>query len=108
MSGPQNAVVGDLDQPTDIPSTQVSDDILEDERKVAKYSKTAEFQRLKQFMEERIVFYQHFLPDGRPIKETDKDLDVNWRVANIVIGEFKTVLNVYAQAAEEVANYDKR
>lgn len=106
MSGPSNAVVGDLDQPTDLPVTNVPDEMLEEERKLAKYSRTAEFKRLKEYMEGRIKFFQTYLPDGRSVSSLDPNVNLSeqWRAANIVIAEFQNVLNQYEQAKEVVDN----
>ena len=105
MSGPTNAVMGDLDEPVNLPETTVPDEVLLEEQKLAKYSKTAEFKRLREFMEARIKFYQNYLPDGRPIKDVNLPNDVmatNWKAASIVVSEFTNILSEYDQAAEVV------
>jgi hypothetical protein len=114
MSGPSNATIGDLDEPTNLPVTTVPEDILIEEKKLAKYSKTAEFRRLKEYMEGRIKFFQTYLPDGRAINGgMDKDgkptelvddalIATYWRAANIVIAEFQSVLNEYQNSQEVV------
>lgn len=112
MSGPSNAVVGDLDQPTDLPVTNVPDEMLEEERKLAKYSRTAEYKRLKEYMEGRIRFFQTYLPDGSAISARndadDSVIAAHWRAANIVIAEFQNVLNQYEQAKEVVDNVGRQ
>lgn len=105
MPGPVNAVIGDEDQPTNLPDTQVAEEVLIEEKKMARYSKTAEFKRLRDFLEARIQFYQNYLPDGRPIKDVNLPNDVlasNWKAANIVVSEFQRVLAEYDQAREAV------
>lgn len=107
MTGPTNAVVGEADEPTNLPTTQITDEMLEEERKLAKFSKTDEYNRLKEYMERRITYYQDFMPDGRDIgagQPTPED----WRVANRVIAEFKAVLSEYAQAQEVVKEHGQR
>lgn len=100
-SGAQNAIVGELDEPTRIPETQVPEQSLEEERKLAKYSQSQEFKRLQKFLEARIQFYQGFLPDGRPIDATPVKSE-DWRVANAIIKEFNLVLSEYENARQVV------
>lgn len=111
MSGPANAVVGELDEPTNIPQSVIPEDQLTEEKKLAKYSKTAEFERLRQYMESRIQFYQTFLPDGRSLtamEGTDSEIARNWKVANIVISELQAILNDYQRAEEIVTEHEQR
>jgi hypothetical protein len=103
MSGPVNAIVGDQDLPTAMPQTEVPEEALTEEKKMAKYSQSEEFKRLREFMEDRITFYQNFMPDGRSVKEVslqDWELAQGWKVANIVITEFQGVINAYDRAQE--------
>lgn len=100
-TGPQNSIPGtDESLGTALPQTQIDDVMLAEERSMARFSKTKEYKRLKEYMEGRIEFFQKYLPDGRPLK-TDTVNDKDWIVANTVIGEFKALLAAYedAQAA---------
>ena len=99
--GPQNAVVGDF---TDLPTSQLPEEMLNEEKLLARFSKTKEFKRLKDYLEARIEFFQNHFPDGTPLaKETDHQKVVDyWRSANIVVGEFKALLQVYENANEVV------
>lgn len=105
-TGPTHAVVGDLDEPTKPPITQVPEEILAEEKKLAEYSQTAEYKRLKTFLEDRRSFYQNFLPNGQPIKEaSEKSLGeavINWKVANAIIAELNNILDSYEQARQAV------
>ncbi len=110
MSGPANAVVGDIDQPTSMPQTNTPKDILVEEKKLAKYSKTAEFKRLKEFLEARISFYQRYLPNGDPIDKlvmSDNELNAHWIAACVIIREIENILSEYAQAADVVNDYEQ-
>lgn len=99
--GPQNALIGDQDFGTTLPKTQVEEQDLAAERKAAKFSKTKEFKELKAHIEQRIAFYQTQLPNGDPVvKATTTD----WVVANLVIAEFKAIIDAYERAAEAVKN----
>lgn len=107
QSGAQNAVMGDQDEPTRLPVTEVPEEVLTEEKKMAQYSKSAEYKRLEEFMKARIEFYRNFLPDGRSIKEIhlqDWELAQGWKVANIVISEFQGVIDAYSRAQEAVKN----
>lgn len=104
VTGAQNAIIGEQN-PMATPETTVPEDVLVEEKKMARYSRTAEFKRLSDFMNDRIKFFQSYLPDGRPIKDVNLPEDMfaaNWKAANIVIGEFKNILNEYEQAHEAV------
>lgn len=105
--GPQNAVVGDV---MEIPVTEVPEPQLNEEKLLAKFSKTKEYLRLKEYMEARIQFFQKFLPNGDPISAehvVNQDTINNWIIANTVIGEFRAVLNSYENANEVVTAAEK-
>lgn len=107
--GPQNAVVGDS-SPIDLPETQVAEDELAREKQMAKFSKSKEYQILKEHLLQRIEFFKTRYPNGDPIAG-EKDLTKltqNWIVANLVIGEFQAVLDAYENANEAVKNAAKR
>ena len=95
---PQYGVVGD-DYGTQLPETQVDQTALTELKHRAKFSKSKEFQELKQHCLDRIDFYQQFLPDGRSVL-TDVPKPEQWQAANIVIGEFKGLIAAYESAAE--------
>ena len=123
QTGPAHGIQGDLDEPTRLPETIVPEQDLTEEKNLAKYSQTKEFKRLKQFMEDRIKFYQHFMPDGTRVEGDPKELVVDerklvnikvmipnnvspemmivhWKAACIIIKEFENVLDTYARAQE--------
>jgi hypothetical protein len=102
-TGAQNAITNDTFSDIALPTTQVDDQALLNERNMAKFSKTREFKVLKEYLENRIDFFQKYLPDGRPLT-TDNVSDKDWVVANLVIGEFKSVLQAYEDAATAVRN----
>lgn len=95
--GAQYGVQGDTSS-VDLPRTEVSEKQLVEEKKLAKFSKTEEYKRLKDYLEGRIKFYQSYLPDGRPVTEAKSAED--WKIANAVIAEFNSVISTYEQAAE--------
>ena len=95
-------IIGDQ-QPTQLPQTKVDPKQLVEEQKMAQFSKTAEFKRLKQHLDQRIEFYQTFLPNGEAVAGTKKeDLDGMWIISNTIVGELKAIISAYEQASEAV------
>lgn len=104
MSGPQNAIVGDLDEPTQIPETEVDLETLGEVKKMAKYSKTAEFKRLEQYIQDRISFFSRHFPNGTPIDQIPKEeRDGYWVAACIITREFQSIIDEYSRAREDAA-----
>jgi hypothetical protein len=102
--GPQNTVIGDSFG-IDLPETVVETNDLVEEKQMAKFSRTKEFKRLKEQMERRIQFYQGCLPDGRPLTDVNAaERAQQWVIANVVIGEFQMLINMYEEAAEVTKN----
>lgn len=101
MPGPQNIITGD-DTGVELPQMQVDETSLLEEKKMAKYSRSSEFARIKQHCEDRIKFYQSHLPDGRDVREGVLPTPQDWVVANAVIAEFNALLNSYQIANEAV------
>lgn len=108
MSGtmPDNIIMGEATG-IDLPQAEVEDTTLREEKKLAKYSRTAEFKRIQAHCEERIAFYQTQLPNGAEIGLEVVPSVEDWRVANRVIGEFKLLMNIYETAAEAVKDATK-
>lgn len=99
---PNNILMGDADLGTGLPEMQLDQKELVEEKKMARYSKTAEFKRIQLHCQERIAFYQTHLPNGAEIGLDVVPSTEDWRVANRVIGEFKLLMNMYETAAEVV------
>lgn len=101
--GPQNAIMGE-ESPTELPKTQVDDSQLKELMKTAKFARSGEFKQLKQHFEQRKDFYTKYLPDGRAVaaQTADENLASMWVAANVIIGEFNAILNVYESAEQYV------
>lgn len=99
---PQNILMGDTNMGIDLPQATVNEDGLVEEKKMARYSKTAEFARIKEHCEERIAFYQSHLPNGMEIGLDFIPSTEDWRVANRIIGEFRLLMNMYENAKDAV------
>lgn len=98
---PQNVLIGDSTG-VELPQMEASEDLLVEEKKMAKYSRSAEFKRIQDHFSERISFYQSKLPDGRDVGVGQLPTPEEWVVANAIIAEFNLVINMYERAAEAV------
>lgn len=101
--GAQNGIVGD-DFGTELPETDKLDPQMAEIQNAAKYTKTREYQELKSFLETRMDFYRQYLPNGKPVvgEQDVEELGKMWLAANVIIGEFSNIINVYEQAAKTV------
>lgn len=105
---PSNAIIGD-NTGVDLPEAPEDVIDLSEEKKMAKFSKSAEFKRLKEYLEGRIEFFQNYLPDGTAISSQKPEELVNtWIVANLVIGEFRAVINEYERVNKIVEDESSR
>lgn len=111
MPGPQNTPLGDQGWDK-LPQTEVPKQDLARERAMAQFSQTEQFKALKNAIEERIRFYQQFVPGG-PSGDVDvKSLPNDergwrWLAADNVITEFRSIIAAYEQAAEAVRDSDE-
>lgn len=102
--GPQNAIVGDDSFGTNLPETTPPELDLTVEKNMAKFSKSKEFQRLKEVMEGRIEFHKQYMPGGQPGTQIPfRDLpneERGWRTlaADMVIEELRGIIGAYAEA----------
>lgn len=103
---PNNSLIGDSFG-TDLPEMKVQEETLVEEKKMARYSKTAEFQRIQKHCKERIKFFQQYLPNGAEVGLDATPSPEDWRVANRVIGEFKLLMNMYEVAKTVVEESEK-
>lgn len=103
--GSQNGIVGDA-MGTELPQAVLPEAGLREEQAMARFSKTKEFKRLKAHLEDRIQFFQQYLPDGREVKlitMTDAELGQMWRTANANIAELKGIISAYELAKDIVS-----
>lgn len=98
---PSNGIMGDMTG-VELPQMQVNKDVLTEEKKMAKYSRSSEFKRIQEWCEGRIAFYQTYLPNGAEVGLDVAPSAEDWRVANRVIGELKALMNSYRIASEAV------
>lgn len=85
----------------ELPGYTPLEETLVEEKKMARYSKTKEFKRVVQHCQDRIEFYQKFLPNGQEVG-TENVTAEDWRVANRVVMEFNLLINMYETAATAV------
>lgn len=84
-----------------LPEVDVDNEALALEKRMAKFAKSAEFKLLKDHLNNRIEFYQSFLPDGREVSKTIPTPE-QWTIANGIIGEMQAIIYSFEQAAEVV------
>jgi hypothetical protein len=101
-------IVGDANV-TDLPETSVDNEQLVEEKKMAKYSKTAEFKQIKDYMEARIEFWKLRQPNGTPMvaKQVTQDMVNDWVVANHIIAEFQAFLSEFENASKAVEDVQR-
>lgn len=106
----QNGIIGDSFG-TELPVAEIQEQVLNEERGRARFSKSKEYKELKQRIEERIAFHKQFLPSGKAVmhsggNSTLSRLGEQWIVANNVIVELQGVIDFYESAAETIKNSD--
>lgn len=107
MAGPVHGIVGN-DYGIDIPETEYTDEQLAEVRKMAKFTRTAEYARQKDWAEAKIQFYQKYLPNGKPVSEAEaKEKAEHWVAANEIIGLLNEFMRSYESSAEEIAEMQK-
>jgi len=97
-------LIGD-ESPTELPEVDNSQQevALGELKKKAKYSRSKEFADLKLQMEQRIEFYQKYLPTGVLVATlTPEQAGKSWVIATIVIAELQQVIDMYQNAEEEL------
>lgn len=102
---PDNVLMGDLSQTTGLPQTSkdTQQEAIAELQKKAKYSRSKEFSELKANMQQRIEFYQKYLPSGVPVATlSQEDAAKHWPVANLVIAELQQVIDMYEGADIEL------
>lgn len=102
---PDNAIIGDA-QGIDLPQALVNEQDLTKEKNMAKYSKSKEFQDIREYWEGRISFFQTFLPNGTEARFVvpDEKVAQQWVLASNIIVEIKAFLSQYDNAREIVEN----
>lgn len=101
----EHGIIGDS-YGTELPETQVPEQDLMNEKKMAKFSRTAEFAKLKEHLLSRIEHYKAFLPDGTHVAfSTEGELAAlgqRWVIANAIIAEFQAVILAYENARQTI------
>ncbi len=95
---PQNILMGDITG-VELPEKPVDETAVKELQNKAKYARSKEYKDLKQKADERVAFYQNYLPNGMPIGATTKaERDGKWELANVVIAEFKALFSEHEGA----------
>lgn len=104
-----NGLIGDMSA-TELPESPLLDRqaAIDELKRKAKYSRSTEFKELSEKMQERITYYQSFLPGGVPVEQvSEEERGKYWAVANIVIRELQAVIDMYQSAQEQVKQLDE-
>lgn len=95
---PDNAIIGDA-QGIDLPQAVPDESAKLELASKAKYSKSKEYKDLRQKAEDRIGFYQKFLPNGQLVGTASKaDMERKWELANLLIAEFQQLFSEHDNA----------
>ena len=107
--GPQNGIVDNLPPELQTPQSNIDEKALNEEKNLAKYSKTKEFKAIKEYWEARIEFFQKFLPFGGEVRYQvpNDDIAQQWVLANNMINEIQVFLNRYENAKNVVDEANK-
>lgn len=98
----QHGIVGE-DFGTELPRMEMPEQDLTNEKNMAKFSRSVEFRKLKEHLEERIGFYQTYLPSGEAVPNSNmEELASRWVIANTIIYEFRALIQAYERAREVV------
>lgn len=96
-----NAVMGDDNFGTDLPQTVLDEAEVTEVKSMASFAHSKEYDRITEFFESRVAYYQAYAPDGRDVKSVPPaELRDMWLVSNAIIGELKYIMATYANAKE--------
>lgn len=99
---PTNAIIGDATG-FDLPESRVDEKQLLEEKRLARFAHSKEFQELKAHFADRIAYYQSYMPGNIPITEVKKEeRDAYWVAAEVIINELRAVTTFYEATAEVV------
>ena len=102
----EHGIIGDQ-YGIELPQAQLQEEIVNEAKGRARFSKTKEYQELKSLLEQRIDFYKKALPDGTTILQSDHSLEKlgeKWLVANTIVAELESIIQAYEDAVETVKN----
>jgi len=87
---------------TDLPKTQISEELLTEEKNLAKYSKSKEFKEIREYWENRKTFFMSYTPSGSEIRfqVPNDDIAQMWVLANNMINEINAFLSRYDNAVD--------
>lgn len=102
----EHGIIGDQ-YGIELPQAQLQEEIVNEAKGRARFSKTKEYQELKSHLEQRIDFYKKALPDGTTILQSGYSLEKlgeKWLVANTIVAELESIIQAYEDAVETVKN----
>lgn len=97
---PQNSLIGDSFG-TDLPEMKTDDTGKKELANKAKYSRSKEYKELKEKADQRIAFYQKFLPSGQLVGTASREeMARKWELANLIIAEFEQLFSEHEGAEQ--------
>lgn len=106
-----NGIIGSNSSPLDMPAkADVQADDRKDLQHAAAFSKSVEFQQLKELIETKVAHWQQYVPgpsgevlagDHVDVKQlSNEERGWRWLAADSVISELRGIVAAYEQAAE--------
>lgn len=93
---------------SDQPSPEVAAELAELAR-MAKFARSADFKTLKAHLEQRIDFYQKYMPNGQSVLNVPTaEAGAMWQAANCIVGELSAIISSYENAAGQLKEYNAR
>lgn len=87
----------------DLPESSIDEEAKSVEQQMAAFTEKPEWQKLKDYLESRIAFYQTYLPNGTPMEDIPmEEVAARWSSANTVIKEMKAIISTYEGVAKSV------
>lgn len=109
--GSVNGIIGEENITiSPVPQAQDDDGQLKELQAAARFAKSKQYKDLKERRENRIKFYQQYLPDGTAIGAQKATIEVAqmWVAANVIIAELRLELDYYDGAEDMLKEYTNR
>ena len=93
-----NVLLGD-ETGVELPVMPPDETAINELKHKAKYSRSKEYQELRDKAQVRIDFYKNYLPDGTPVGVASMEqVAAYWKVSNLIIAEFEQLFDEHENA----------
>lgn len=111
MAGASNGIIGN-EYGIDLPESRLDEQMLNEEKKKARYSRSAEYRRLKEYLDSRIEYHRNFLPGGGQLAgmvgvAPMEQIGQAATVSQLVILELQKIIDEYESAVSAVESTTK-